>query len=58
MMVSYDTAKFGGYSHSGSGVIMILVCQVILQDHEIKDHVILCVGAPHGKSPHCQVCWS
>ena len=46
MMVSYDTAKFGGYSHSGGGVIMILVCQVILQDHEIKGSCHIMCGSP------------
>ena len=27
--VSYHSAKFGGHSHYGSGVNMILVCRVI-----------------------------
>ena len=34
MKVSYRLAKFGG--HSGSGD-MFLGCNVISQDHEIKD---------------------
>ena len=34
--MSYHPAKFGGHSHSGSGVIRNLVCHVILQDHMIK----------------------
>ena len=33
----YHTARFGCHSYSGSGVIMILVCLVILQDHVIKE---------------------
>ena len=31
--MSYESAKFGGYSHFGSEVIMNLVCLVILQDN-------------------------
>ena len=46
-MVNYHLAKFGGD-------IMIFVCQVILQEHVIKDHVTFWVGAPQGKSPFCQ----
>ena len=34
--VSYHLAKFGGQRRCGSEGIMILVCQVISQDHEIK----------------------
>ena len=34
--VSYHPAKFGGHRHTGSEDI-ILVCQVISQDHVIKD---------------------
>ena len=34
--MSYHSATFGGHSHSGSEVIMNLVCHVILQDHVIK----------------------
>ena len=33
----YNPAKFGGHSHSGSGVIMILFIYVVLQDHGIKE---------------------
>ena len=33
--MSYHPAKFGGHSHSGSGVIRNLVCHVILQDHVV-----------------------
>ena len=47
--MSHHLAKFGGHSHSGSGVIMNLVYHVILQDHMI--HVSLWVGASHGKPP-------
>ena len=35
--VSYHPAKFGGHSHCGSVGIIILVCHVILQGHEIKE---------------------
>ena len=35
--VSYDSVKFGGQIHSGSGDIMILVYHVILQDHLVKE---------------------
>ena len=34
---SYHSENFGGYSYSDSGVKMILVDQVILQDHLIKE---------------------
>ena len=33
---SYQATKFGGHSHPGSGVIMILFCHVIPQDYAIK----------------------
>ena len=33
---SYHLAKFGGYSYSDSGVIVVLVCYAISQDHVIK----------------------
>ena len=39
--VSYHPAKFDGHRHCGSEDIMILVCPMILQDHEIKCHVTL-----------------
>ena len=52
-MKSYHYAKFGGHSHSGSG-IMILVCHVISQDHVIKRSRNFMGGSPHGKSPPCQ----
>ena len=42
----------------GSGDKTVLVYHVMLQDHVIKESLILCVGAPHGKSPFCQVWWS
>ena len=35
-MMSYHPAKFGGRSHSGSGVIRKLVCHMILKDHVVK----------------------
>ena len=42
MKVSYHSAKSGGHGHSGSGIIIILVCRVISQDHVItKGQVIL-----------------
>ena len=34
--MSHHPAKFGGYSDSVSGVIMILLCHVISQDQVIK----------------------
>ena len=34
--MSYHPAKFGGHSHSVSGLIMNLFCRVILQDHVMK----------------------
>ena len=36
-MTCHQHAKFGGHRHCGSGDIMVLVCQVISQDHMIKD---------------------
>ena len=36
-MTCHQLAKFGGHRHCGSGDIMVLVCQVISQDHMIKD---------------------
>ena len=33
---SHHPAKFGGHGHCGSGDIMLLVCQGILQDHIVK----------------------
>ena len=37
------------------GDIMVLVCQVILQDHVIKQSCVVMVRARLGKSPSCQV---
>ena len=34
--LTYHTAKFGGYSYSGTGEIMTVVGHVTLQDHVIK----------------------
>ena len=34
--MSYHPASSGGRSSSGSGVIMILVCLMISQDHVVK----------------------
>ena len=34
--VSSHPVKFGGHSHSGSGVIMNLVCHVNLEEHVTK----------------------
>ena len=34
--MSYYSAMFGSHNHTGSGVIMTLVCYVIFQDHVIK----------------------
>ena len=33
---SYQATRFGGHSHPGSGVIMILFCHVMAQDYAIK----------------------
>ena len=38
-MVSHHPVKFGGCRRCGIGDIMVLVCQVILQDHVVKVHV-------------------
>ena len=35
-MASHHHAKFGGQRHCSSGDIMVLACQVISQDCEIK----------------------
>ena len=35
--MSYHPAKFGSHSHSDSGVMMILVCRVISQNHVVKE---------------------
>ena len=58
MKVSYQSAKFCGQSHSGSGDIMFLVCHVISQDRAIKGSCHFTGGIPHCKSPYCQVWWS
>ena len=39
--VSHQSAKFGGHRHCRNGDIMVLVCQVISQDHVNKGHFIL-----------------
>ena len=36
MKVSYHPAKFGSYSHSESGDIILLVCHANSQDHIIE----------------------
>ena len=36
MKISYHPAKFGGHRLSDSSDIVVLVCQVISQDHVIK----------------------
>ena len=35
-MLGYNPVKFGGCRHSDIEDIVVLVCQVILQDHMIK----------------------
>ena len=35
--IIYHPTKFGDHRHSGSGDIMVLACNVISQDHVIKD---------------------
>ena len=44
--MSYHLAKFDGHSHSDSGVIMILVCSVISQDHMKKGSCNFMGGSP------------
>ena len=44
--MSYHSAKFGGHSHPGSGVIRNLVCHVILQDHVDKVSCDFIGGSP------------
>ena len=58
--MSYRSAKFDGHSHSGSGVIRNLVCQVILQDHMVKRSYDFMDGSPSwyvttlfGDHSHC-----
>ena len=53
--VSYPLVKFGGHRYSGSKDVMVLVCDVILQDHVIKGSCNVWVGATHGRSPHCLI---
>ena len=36
-MVRHHPVDFGGYRHCGSGDIMVLVFQVIWQDHVIQE---------------------
>ena len=36
-MASHHFATFGGQRHCGSGIVMVLVCYGISQDHEIKE---------------------
>ena len=55
--ISDHLKKIGGHRNCRSGDIIVLVCHVISQNHVIKGHMILCVGAPYGKSPPCQVWW-
>ena len=37
LMICQHPAKFGGYRRIYSGYIMVLVCPVILQDHETQE---------------------
>ena len=43
---SYHPAKFVCHSHYGSGVTMILICHVALQDHLVKGLCDIMVGSP------------
>ena len=54
-MVSYHPAKFGSQDHSGSEIIMILVCHVILQDHTLKGSCSFIGGGSYRKSSTCKV---
>ena len=36
-MLYYHSGKFNGHRHCGSGDVMVLDCQLILQDHMIKE---------------------
>ena len=38
LLVSHTLVKFGGHSHRGSGNIIVLFCDVILQDHVTKGY--------------------
>ena len=44
--VNYHSVKFGGHSHYGSGVNMILVCHEISQDNVIKRSCDSMGGSP------------
>ena len=52
---SMSPSNFGGHRHCRSKDIIILICQVILQNHVIKGYATLWVGACSGKLPSCQV---
>ena len=52
--LSHHPSKFGDHGHCGSRD-MFLVCPVILTEHVIKWSCDFMCGAPHGKSPPCQV---
>lgn len=43
------------YGIFGSGDHTFLICHVTLSDHMIEIYITLWVGAPHSKSPMCQV---
>ena len=51
-MATYYPAKFGGHSHSANGVIMILVCHAISQEHLTKGSGDFMVGGPLMVSHH------
>ena len=51
LISSYRPNMFGGYRHCGSVDIMVLVCQVISQNHVTKGSKILCIEAAQGKLP-------
>ena len=44
--VGWHSGKFGGHSHSGSGIRINSVCRVILQDHVIRKSCDIIGGNP------------
>ena len=54
MVCHHIAAKLGGQRYSSTRD-MFLACQVIKQDHMIKDESTIIIGVPQGKLPPCQV---
>ena len=49
--------EFGSHRHTGIRDLMIFICHVTLQDHVIRNCVMLSLGAHQDKSPSYQVWW-